>query len=401
MKAVFRTSVNLDIPKNKMEAAEILLGGIDRAIKSFAIHNKVTHYDEGTTTYDMYLDAPDDQIDRLNFCLRSFALFATKPFIITSRLDGKKWTSETIYVGKKENLIDPDLEARMEIIQRYISLGLNLRNQSKIRIKQPLAKMIVRTTDDVERKALSGGELTNMLLDEINVKEIELIEDASSFYSLTHKINFKTLGPKYKKLLSLIKHQVEAMNSEALRNTLDKSSIFLEVMGESLEIEAADVVFERVGVDGYITLEERNTFAALDINITPELYAEGIMRDFVRAVQEQRKAADFDISDRITIIYDTNNNVVIDAINTWFNYINKETLSNNLCQLAGIKHKEVKVGDEKVRISVGRTRVRIAQGLNAGKVGMILGSYSDGKIRLRIDGKDCWAYESAQLKSFV
>ena len=354
MKAVFRTFVNLSIPEDKMEAAEILLGGIDRAIKSFAIHNKVTHYDEGTTTYDMYLDAPDNQIDKLNFCLKSLALFATKPFIITSRLGENKWTSETIYVGKKESLIDPDLEARMEIIQRYISLGLNLRNQSKIRIKQPLAKMIVRTTDDVERKALSGGELTNMLLDEINVKEVELIEDPSLLRKPSAKVNFKTLGPKYKNMLGKIKQEVESKDPYELLKHLLSDTLNITIEGQLVEIEKDDVIFEMLPAEGYVVVEERGMFAALDINITPELYAEGIMRDFVRAIQEKRKAADFNISDRITITYDTNSEKVKSAIDKWKEYINKETLSDKICQRADIKQDEIKAGNEIVKINVNK-----------------------------------------------
>jgi len=400
MKAVFRTSVNLSIPEDKMEAAEILLDGINRITTSFAIHNKITHYDEGTMQYDAFLDAPNDKLDQLDFCFRSLALFATKPFPLTSRRGEDKWESSIIPAGKTPNLIDLELEARMDAIQRFIKLGHNLRNQSKIRVKQPLARMIVRTTDDVERKALSGGELTNMLLDEINVKEVELIEDPSLLRKPSAKVNFKTLGPKYKNMLGKIKQEVESKDPYELLKQLLSDTLNITIEGQLVEIEKDDVIFEMLPAEGYVVVEERGMFAALDTIITPELYTEGIMRDFVRAVQEKRKAADFDISDKITIFYDTDSDVVIDAINTWFDYINKETLSNNLAQLAGIKHKEVKVGDEKVRISVGRTKVRIAQGLNAGKVGMILGSYSDDKIRLRIENKDCWAYESAQLNSF-
>lgn len=361
MKSTFRTSIELDIPNSNFEALNTLLDNVGCMIDKFAIHHKVEHYNNGTICYDLYVEASKMQTDQLYFYLQSFRPFALSYYGIVFRQGEEKWLTKLIYSEEERRRTKNEnfLIKLYDVINSYIHLGFRLRNMAKIKIRQPLSILYIKPKDFFERYALLYVD-KKIILQELNIKRIILIgkygeeyPEVNDFRKVTHKINFKTLGPKYKNLLQKIKAHIEAMNTQKIKALSDAGSYKFNLDEEDIIIEKGDVIFESKYRGHNILIEEQDTFVALDTTITPELRDEGIMRDFIRIIQKIRKSQNLKVNDKVNVAYWSKNFVIMNALHKWRRHIAKEVLAKHFSCINSIG------SEEDVRFRNNEMKIRI------------------------------------------
>ena len=196
-------------------------------------------------------------------------------------------------------LIDNDLEERMQIAQKISSMVLSLRKKVNIRVRQPLGKIMIPALDERLKKQLEA--VKNLILSEVNVKEIELVTDASGVLVKKIKANFKTLGPKYGKSMKQISAAVLEFSQSDI-NKIELDGLFvLNIDGENLEILLSDVEILSEDIPGWLVTNMGSLTVALDITISEQLKEEGIARELINRIQNIRKDSNFDVIDKITI----------------------------------------------------------------------------------------------------
>jgi isoleucyl-tRNA synthetase len=225
------------------------------------------------------------------------------------------------------NLIDKSIEERMDIAQKVCSMILALRRKEKIKVRQPLAKIIVPILNENFRKQFETVE--NIILTEVNVKEVEYLTDASGIIKKRIKANFKTLGPKYGKLMKQISALITNMSQSEISLFEGNGSFESIIDGKYISLSLDDVEIHSEEIPGWQVASDGPITVALDMNITPELKSEGIAREFINRIQNLRKESDFDVTDRI-ILRIVKHKDLDNAIHQFSDYIRNQTLSAKL-----------------------------------------------------------------------
>ncbi len=226
-----------------------------------------------------------------------------------------------------ENLINKDLEEKMDIAQKASSMILALRRKEKLKVRQPLAKIIVPVLNRRFQEQFEA--IKNIVLTEVNVKEVEFITDASGIIKKRIKPNFKTLGPKFGKLMKQIAGAINQFGQSEI-SELEKNGEFeIQADNEKVKITLEDVEIHTEDIPGWTVASEGQITVALDINVTEELREEGYAREFINKIQNIRKESDFDVTDRINIRI-VKSEVFNKAILNYKDYICAQTLANQL-----------------------------------------------------------------------
>ena len=225
------------------------------------------------------------------------------------------------------NIIDIDLEERMEIAQRICSLVLGLRKKEKIKVRQPLQKIMVPAINEKFKTQLTNVE--DLILSELNIKEIELLPSDSNVIKKKVKPNFKTIGPKYGKHMKAISAMINSWGDDQITQLEKNQSWNGVVNGDEIKLAYSDFEIQTADIPGFLVSSENEITVALDIQITDELINEGIARDFVNRIQNLRKDYGFNVTDRINIRIMSNIKINT-AINNNLNYICSETLAESL-----------------------------------------------------------------------
>ena len=235
-------------------------------------------------------------------------------------------------------IIDIDLEERMEIAQRVCSLVLGLRKKEKIKVRQPLQKIMVPAINEKFKKQLKSVE--ELILSELNVKELEVLSSDSNVIKKKVKPNFKSIGPKYGKQMKAISAMINEWGDDEISN-LESSQKWVGVVNDQeVELLFSDFEIQTADVPGFLVATENEITVALDVQITDELINEGIARDFVNRIQNLRKEYGFNVTDRINIRI-ISNDKINRAINNNLNYICSETLAESLDIVSSIDEKPV------------------------------------------------------------
>ncbi len=209
-----------------------------------------------------------------------------------------------------EGAIDKKLEEGMQNVLDIVVIGRSCRNASNIKNRQPLAKIFVCS----ERNTDLTPELLTIAKDELNVKEVEHLKDANSFVSYKIKPQLKTLGPKYGAKLGKVKAFLESCNANEVVATVKSGEIYkTEFGGETFEFALEDLQIFSESVSGYTSSADKGITVVMDTNVTPELLAEGIERELISKIQSMRKEAGFEVVDRITVVYKTDDAEIIKA----------------------------------------------------------------------------------------
>ncbi len=228
------------------------------------------------------------------------------------------------FPGYDAALIDADLEQRMQYAQSLSSMVLALRRKVNIKVRQPLNKMMVPVLDNIFENQLEA--IKNLVLTEVNVKEMVFLKDSTGVLVKKIKPNFKALGPKYSKLMKGISAVIAQMDQQAIAAFEQVGEYPIEVDGQELVLVPEDVEILSEDIPGWLVANEGRLTVALDINVTDELREEGIAREFVNRIQNIRKDSGFDVTDKVTIEILKNDAINL-AIEHYADYIGQQTLA--------------------------------------------------------------------------
>ena len=231
-------------------------------------------------------------------------------------------------------LKDAQLEADMDFTREVISMGHAARNRSGIKTRQPLAEITLGALSDVEKATVN--RLANLIYDELNVKAIGFTEELDAFAQVTLKPNFKVLGPKYGKGVQAIAKALASADAVALKAELEAAgSLQVEASGETYTLEQSEVDVQTQNREGFFVEVDAKKFVALSTELTHALTLEGLAREFVNKIQNMRKEADFNVSDRIKLSLDTTSSLVDEAFQVHQDYILRETLTTVVVDTPG------------------------------------------------------------------
>jgi isoleucyl-tRNA synthetase len=225
------------------------------------------------------------------------------------------------------SIIDEELETQMEIAQKVSSLVLGIRKKERIRVRQPLQTIMVPTLNEAFSNNIN--HVKDLILSEVNVKELKLIEEGSGVIVKSIKPNFKTIGPKYGKQMKAISALVGKMTTDDIAAIEKNNGWNGEVDGQVIELDITDFEILAQDIPGWLVSTEGALTVALDITISETLRAEGIARELVNRVQNLRKDSGLEITDRILLKVDTND-LIQQAINANKEYVCNEILANGI-----------------------------------------------------------------------
>jgi isoleucyl-tRNA synthetase len=233
----------------------------------------------------------------------------------------------TSFPSSNELFIDLDLEKRMRLAQNITSMILSLRKKEKIRVRQPLQKIMIPVSDTQMKSDLIA--MKDLLLSEVNVKELEFISEESTMLVKEIKANFKTLGPKFAKKMKLIAKAINAFTQADIKCLENDQSYLLSIEGEDVEINLDDVFISSQDIPGLLVAKNKGVTVALDIGMNDALIEEGIARELVNRIQNIRKDSGFELTDRIQVQILQNEKMQA-ALASKKSYICGETLADEL-----------------------------------------------------------------------
>ena len=255
-----------------------------------------------------------------------------------------------------ESLIDKDLEERMDIAQKVSSMILGLRRKVGIKVRQPLARIMVPIPDKYFRKKFEA--VKDLILAEVNVKEVEYIDDTASILVKKIKPNFKTLGPRYGKLMKEISNAIAAMTPQEIAAFDTQGTHQLTINGQEIVLKADDVEIISEDIAGWQVANEGKLTIALDITVSDDLRNEGIAREFVNRIQNIRKELGFDVTDKITVLIE-DNEFVREAVTRHSAYIASQTLATAVELVKSFPEnntRDVEIDEVVVKVAVRRNK---------------------------------------------
>ena len=224
-------------------------------------------------------------------------------------------------------LIDKALEERMEAAQLISSLVLSLRKKANIRVRQPLSKIMIPVANDEMKSQLE--KISHLIMSEVNIKGIEFLAPDNNILVKNVKPNFKTLGRKYGKQMKQIQTYFANMTQDEIHAYEKNNGTHLDVDGVDVELTLEDALISTQDIPGWAVTSEGNFTVALDMTITEELFNEGLAREIVNRVQTLRKNSGFEVTDRIVISIEKNEQIET-AVERFNSYICSETLANSI-----------------------------------------------------------------------
>ncbi len=231
------------------------------------------------------------------------------------------------FPGFDVSFVDKALERKMENAQTISSLVLSLRAKEKIKVRQPLHKIMIPVDSDIQKEEIEA--VANLIKHEVNIKEIELLTDASDILVKQIKPNFKVLGPKFGKDMKLISSEIQKFTSEEIAKIEKEGEISLEINGNLIKLENSDVEISSKDIEGWLVANEGAITVALDVTINDDLRQEGIARELVNRIQNARKDSGFEVTDKIKLTV-LKFEELEQSINKNKDYIMSETLTKEL-----------------------------------------------------------------------
>lgn len=250
-----------------------------------------------------------------------------KDLVSVTGKENKESVHLTDFPVADESYIDKSLESKMQKAQTISSLVLSLRKKESIKVRQPLQKIMIPIANATERAEIEA--VANLIKHEVNVKEIELLEDASGILVKQIKPNFKTLGPKFGKDMKAIATAVQEFGQAEIAQFEKAQTYSLQLPDKTVTLSLDDVEISTQDIEGWLVATAGSLLVALDIHITPELRQEGIARELVNRIQNIRKDNDYDITDRIQIRLQAHP-ALQEAVTVNEAYIKNETLTDSI-----------------------------------------------------------------------
>ena len=256
----------------------------------------------------------------------------------------------SLYPATEENLIDKALEQRMNYAQRISSLVLSLRKKESLRVRQPLTKVLLPILD--EKFQTQVEQVEDLIIAEVNVKEIEYISDSAGVIKKKIKPNFKTLGKTLGKNMKDASKLIGAFTQEDITSLEKNGSYNLSVNGESFDLDLSDFEISAEEIPGWQVAQDGDITVALDITLTDDLRAEGMARELVNRIQGIRRDTDLDVTDRINIKL-RDHESIRNAVNQYGDYIKAEVLGEDLSVIEMTKGTEIELpGDVTLLVQI-------------------------------------------------
>ncbi|MDA1012902.1 MAG: class I tRNA ligase family protein [Planctomycetota bacterium] len=257
------------------------------------------------------------------------------------------------YPRPDESLLDHTLNARTAIAQVVVKLGHKQREDANLRVRLPLAELRVACTDAAQREAVE--HLSEVIREELNIKQLTVVDNLDGLVSYTYKPNLKTLGPKYGKLLGGIRNAFQNDPPETFAPLRSGDSITLTIKDTSVDLTPDDVLIATEQSTEWSCADSEGLQIALSTVTTPELEREGMARDIIRHIQQLRKDEGLEIQDRITVQIASDSEDVALAITDWLDYIKNETLADAVVTSSStLADTTVTVGTEKVSVLIAK-----------------------------------------------
>lgn len=255
----------------------------------------------------------------------------------------------------EETAIFKSLEHKMDMARLISSIVLRIRNQIDLNVRQPLARIILPIKDESERQAILS--VKDIILEEVNVKDIQFVDDDSGIVHKSAKPNYPVLGKRLGPKMKPVAGKVAQLNTEDITNFEQQGFIDIELEdGETVRLDEEGLEIIRTGLEGWQVETERGLSVAVDTDLSTELIQEGLAREFVNRVQNMRKEADFEVTDRITIGM-VGDDEIKEAVVSMSDYIKQETLAEEI-QLTELEVsdfvKSWEIGDGECTISIRR-----------------------------------------------
>lgn len=251
-----------------------------------------------------------------------------------------------------ENFVDKSLESKMMKAQTVSSLVLSLRKKEMIKVRQPLQRVMIPVLDDNQRAEIEA--VSDLIKAEVNVKEVELLDDASGVLVKQIKPNFKTLGPRFGKDMGLISKEIQNFGQEQIAKLERDGELVMDIAGKSITLSQDDVEISSQDIPGWLVANSNGITVALDITISDELRKEGIARELINRIQNIRKDSGFEVTDKITVKMEKNAQVE-EAVLANESYIKSETLTESLIFVENLENgTEIEFDDIKTSILISK-----------------------------------------------
>ncbi|MCL4114813.1 UNVERIFIED_CONTAM: hypothetical protein GTU68_043693 [Idotea baltica] len=229
----------------------------------------------------------------------------------------------SMYPEADNSLIDADLEERMKLAQKISSMILSLRKKEKIKVRQPLQRVLIPVLDQRLRNQID--KVKDLILNEVNIKDIEYVDNTSGIFTKSVKPDFKQLGRKLGSKMKAVKDILENFSQEQIAELEQSGVISAAIENETIELLSTDVIIETADIPGWLVNSVGGLTVALDVNISEDLKQEGLAREIVNKLQRLRKDSDFNVTDKIKLTVE-NNEDLSGTLNIFKNYICTETL---------------------------------------------------------------------------
>ena len=227
----------------------------------------------------------------------------------------------------KPEFVDKSLERKMEKAQTISSLVLSLRKKEMIKVRQPLQRVMIPVLDEEQKKEIKAVE--DLIKSEVNVKEIELIDDASGLLVKQIKPNFRVLGPRFGKDIKLVISKINQFGPEEISKIEREGEIEVEINNNLVKLSLEEVEISSQDIEGWLVASNGGLTVALDVSISPELKKEGVARELVNRIQNLRKDSGYEVTDTIDVTLQKDG-IIEDAVNDNITYIKNETLTAKL-----------------------------------------------------------------------
>ncbi|MBT4218139.1 MAG: class I tRNA ligase family protein, partial [Flavobacteriales bacterium] len=264
-----------------------------------------------------------------------------------------KYNADSIHLSSfpksETNKIDRDLEERMDLAQKITTIALSLRKKARVRVRQPLQKIMIPVSGDKMKTQINSVQ--DILLSELNIKEIEFISDDSDILTKQIKPNFKSLGPKFGKDMKIIVSRINQFTTEDIKK-IDLEGQF--IINQDITIDISDVEISSADIPGWQVMNQDGITVALNVTLSEELKEEGLARELVNRIQNIRKDYDFEVTDKIEVDVEKNDKMD-SSISNNLSYICGETLANSLNIVDVLKNDKISVDlidDISVNISI-------------------------------------------------
>ena len=252
-----------------------------------------------------------------------------------------------MYPEVDEKAIDSELEARMSMAQKITSMVLALRRKVNIKVRQPLAQIMVPAVDDEQKNHIEA--VADLIKNEVNVKELNFVED-SGFLVKKVKCNFRVMGKKFGKLMKNVAAKMSALSQEEIASLETSGNISFDVEGQQVTVEAADVEIISEDIPGWLVSNEGNLTVALEVELTDDLKKEGMARELINRIQNIRKDSGLEITDHIVVTLAPNAEVEA-AVEAYGELVKSQVLANDI-KIAANDGSEIEFDDFKLNIKV-------------------------------------------------